>query len=123
MNKEQLTETILEIKTDTDVKDKTNAELDVILATLQSGDDAPPPAPQGHPDGAAADAAEAKADVQAAREAETSKPKPKYQVASGMSLSSKRGIIDEGCAVNATDFVGGETDFSRLLKDGCIVRN
>lgn len=117
MNKAQLTEAIVALKADADVTDKTSAELEELLASLQ-----PPPAPQGNPEGSAVDAVQVKEKAQAAK-AETVKVKSAYVIASGRSCTSKRGILAEGDGVKADDFVNGKTDFDRLMEDGCIVKN
>lgn len=119
MNKDQLTEAIIAIKPDADVADKTNAQLEELLASLQP---TPPPAPEANPGGSAVDAAEAKTNAQAAK-AETVKVKSAYVIADGRSCTSKRGILAEGDPVSADDFVNGKDDFDRLIEDACIVKN
>ena len=119
MNKEQLTEAIVAIAPDTEVADKSNAELEALLASLQPASP-PPPAPQD----AAADAAAAKIKAQATKAAAGAvKSKSRHVIAPGQSVTSKRGILAEGEDVSVDDFVGGKVDFERLAGDGCIVRN
>lgn len=120
MNKEKLTEAIVALDPDAEVAEKTNAELETLLASLTPPP--APPAPEGNPEGSAVDAAQAREKAQAVK-AETVRVKSVHVIASGRSCTSKRGILAEGEAVRADDFVNGKVDFDRLIEDVCIVEN
>ena len=43
------------------------------------------------------------------------------RVADGKSVSSLRGVLDEGTAVSAKDFIQGQKDLDELIKSGAVV--
>jgi membrane protein involved in colicin uptake len=64
--------------------------------------------------------AEAEAAEAARRAAEEAKPKV-FVVAAGKSVTSLRGILVEGTAVEARDFHGGEESFKALVAADVVV--
>ncbi len=106
-------ELIAEIeKLDTGVKTKgLNAdELTALLTKLRE-------------DAAAAEKAAAEAAAAKKKKAEAEKEKPPYEVSEGCAITSKRGVIDAGGAVEPSDLAGGKKAFDALVEHGKIKKN
>ncbi|MFW6031053.1 MAG: hypothetical protein ACOC9T_00560, partial [Myxococcota bacterium] len=50
------------------------------------------------------------------------KPKPPYTVAKGKSITTRRGILDEGAEVRPDDFRAGQQRLDALVKRGVVVK-
>lgn len=45
----------------------------------------------------------------------------RYLVADGRAISTKRGIVSEGCEVTAADFARGQLDLDNLVERGAVI--
>lgn len=56
-------------------------------------------------------------------EADTAPQGPRYAVAKGKSLTSKRGLLGPGAEVSARDFGGGQERLDALVDAGAVTRS
>lgn len=61
-------------------------------------------------------------DAKAAKAAADKPKKPRYAVAKGKSITSKRGILGPGDEVRVTDLSGGKERLDELAKAGVVVK-
>ncbi len=107
LNHAELTTLLASLKADAEEGERLDAEVDAAkdtvaqdVATMDKEPDAPAPAP----------AAEDRSD------------KAAYAVAGGKALTTKRGIMDEGSIIAATDLAGGQEAIDAFLKSGHVVK-